>query len=153
MSLFLPEEITASEPPMSTGAPAVDLNRGALLSVVVDLNDGILAVAHNYPARFAAMSVDLNEGVLAITDDFNPDRFVVIALDLHPCILAATSIDLNARSFFSWRALVAGHLRRAGRDDQSGDRAEQASGSRAGRWARRGHRGAKDAETVFPWQA
>jgi hypothetical protein len=100
------------------------------------------------------MSVDLNKGVLAITDDFNPDRFAAVALDLNPCIiLAATSIDLDARSLFPGRAIVAGHLRRATRDDQSGDRTEQASDSRAGRWARRGHRGAKDAETVSPWQA
>jgi hypothetical protein len=100
-------------------------------AATVDLNLGSLA----------ATTIDLNEGILAVTDDLNPG------------ILVAASVDLNARSLFSWRAIVAGHLRRAARDDQSGDRTEQASDSRAGRWARRGHRGAKDAETVSPWQA
>ncbi|HEX7517327.1 MAG TPA: hypothetical protein VF345_08590 [Chthoniobacterales bacterium] len=154
MGLFLPEEITAPEPPMRMGAAAVDLNLGSLVAPAIDLNEGILAVTDNFnPARFAAIVIDLNEGILAVADNFNPVRFAAIANDLNPGILAATSVDLNARSLFSWRAIVPGYLRRATRDDQSGERDKDASGSRAGRWARRGHRGAKDAETVSPWQA
>ena len=146
-------------------APAIGLNEGIFAvtddvnpahfpAIVIDLNEGILAITDDiHPAYFPASVIDLNEGILAVTDNFNADRFAAIAYDLDPGVLAATSVDLNARSVFAWRAIVAGYLRRAARDDQSGECDKHASSSRTGRWARRGHRGAKDAETVSPWQA
>lgn len=113
---------------MRAGAAAVDLNLGSVV----------------------ATAIDLNEGILAVTDNFNPVRFAAIANNLNPGIRATTSVDLNARSLYSWRAIVAGHLRRAARDDQSGERDKHSSGWRGGHWARRGHRGAKDAGNRFP---
>ena len=128
-----------------------DANPAHFPALVIDLNEGIFAVTDNLkPVRFPAIFVDFNEDILAVTDDFNPDRFATSAHDLNSGILAAPSVDLNARSLFSWRAIVAGYLRRAARDDQSGECNKHASGSRAGRWARRGHRGAKDAGNRFP---
>jgi hypothetical protein len=58
----------------------------------------------------AASAIDLNEGILAVADNFNPVSFVAIV------------VDLNARSLFARRAIVAGYLCRAARDDQSGER-------------------------------
>src|SRR5437762_10170978 len=143
-------------------APAIDLNEGILvitdevnpahfLVIVIDLNEGVLAVTGDVdPAHFPAMAIDLNDGVLVVTDNFNPDCFAASAHDFNPGILAATSVDLNARSPFSWRAIIAGYLRRAACNDQSRERDQGASGSRAGRSARRWHRGAKNDGNGFP---
>lgn len=140
LGLLLSEKITAPKSPVGAGALAVDLNCSAFAPGAVDLNDGILAVADN-PTCFAPMAIDLHEGVLAIADNFNPDGFAGLGLALNPDSGAVTPVDFNARALIPWRAIVTGKLRRPARDNQSGDRTEQASGSRADRWARRGHKG------------
>src|SRR5437870_4080714 len=136
------------------GAAAVDLNLGSLAAPAIDLNEGILVITDDVnPAHFPVIVIDLNKGILAVTDNFNSDHFAASAHDLNPGVLVATFVDFNPRSPFSWRAIVAGYLRRAAHNDQSGECDKHAPGSRAGCSARRWHRGAKDAETVSRWQA
>ena len=141
MRLFLPEEITPTESPMSMEAATAC--RADALQRRVDLNLPSATVP----------TIDLDEGVLAVADDFSSIGLAAIGPDFNPSLLVATAVDLNARSFFAWWTLVAGYLCRAARDGQSGERNKHPSRSRTGRWAGRGHRGAKDAETVSPWQA
>ena len=132
----------------------VDLNHGSAAVPSIDFDEGVLAVADNVdPVRLAALTIYLNEGVLAVADDFSSIGLAAIGPDFNPSLLVATAVDLNARSFFAWWTLVASYLCRAARDDQSGERNKHSSRSRTGHWAGRGHRGAKDAETVSPWQA
>ena len=60
---------------------------------------------------------------------FLPEKITVLE---RPTRMEAATVDLNVRSFCAWRTIVAGYLRRADRDDQSGERDQYPEGSRAG---------------------
>jgi hypothetical protein len=154
LRLFLPKEIAAPKSPMRMEAATVNLNFGSPVAPTIDFHDCVLAAAGNLgPARLAALAIDLSKGLLAVAEVFGPFRLAKIVRNLNPGLLVAATVDLNARSFFAWLAVVTGCLFRRVCDDQCGTRNKHPSGSRTDRWAGRGHRGAKDAERVSPWQA
>ena len=132
--MFLPEEITATKPPMRMASPAVDLHLGSPAAPAIDFHERILAIAQDAnPVGFVAIVMDLNERILAVAHDFNPAPFFPVPLDLNHGVLPAVAVDLDARSCLTRRIIAPGVLGRAARDGQAGEREAQASNSRATR--------------------
>src|SRR5439155_18216459 len=111
----------------------VDLNRGSSVVPTIEIILLILAITKTRTTTSTSrtLTIDLSEGVLAVAEDFSPLCLAAIGRDLNPSSLVATTIDLNACFLCAWRTIVAGYLRCAARDDQSGERNKHPSGSRA----------------------